>query len=70
MQLKNTLSHAGDHLNFLHNISWDNYQNLIIMRGAVPTPRINYLQSEVEFMSPSMLHEDIKSKIGRLIDLA
>lgn len=57
-----------DHVVFLHDISWDDYESLLRMRGDHSAPRINYLEGEVEIMSPSRTHEGIKSLIGCLVE--
>lgn len=57
-----------DHVVFLHGLSWGDYKSLLRMRGDHSAPRINYLEGEVEIMSPSRTHEGLKSLIGRLIE--
>lgn len=49
-------------------VSWDDYERLLVMRGDHSAPRIAYLEGEVEIMSPSQTHESIKSVIGRLVE--
>lgn len=49
-------------------VSWDDYERLLVMRGDHSAPRIAYLEGEVEIMSPSQTHESIKSMIGRLVE--
>ena len=57
-----------DHVVFLHDLSWDDYEALLRMRGDHSAPRISYLEGEVEIMSPSRTHEGIKSLIGCLVE--
>jgi len=57
-----------DHIVFLHDVAWDDYERLLAMRGDHSAPRISYLEGEVEIMSPSQTHEGIKSAIGRLVE--
>ena len=57
-----------DHFVFLHDISWNDYERLLRMRGDHSAPRISYLEGEVEIMSPSRTHEGIKSLIGCLVE--
>lgn len=57
-----------DHMVFLHDLSWDDYESLLRMRGDHSAPRISYLEGEVEIMSPSRTHESIKSMIGCLVE--
>jgi Uma2 family endonuclease len=61
-------SPAEDHIVCLHDISWDDYERLLDMRGDHSAPRISYLEGEVEIMSPSQTHEAIKSTIGSLVE--
>jgi len=57
-----------DHIVVLHSVSWDDYERLLEMRGDHSAPRISYLEGEVEIMSPSKDHEQIKSYIGHLLE--
>ena len=59
---------VDDHIVYLHDVSWDDYERLLTMRGDHSAPRISYLEGEVEIMSPSKTHEGIKSLIGRLVE--
>lgn len=58
----------ADHIVVLHDVSWEDYERLLEMRGEHSAPRISYLEGEVEIMSPSKDHEAIKSYIGRLLE--
>ena len=58
----------ADSIVVLHDVSWDDYERLLAMRGDHSAPRISYLEGEVEIMSPSRDHEVIKSRIGRLLE--
>jgi Uma2 family endonuclease len=58
----------ADHIVVLHDVTWSDYERLIEMRGDHSAPRISYLEGEVEIMSPSKDHEQIKSYIGRLLE--
>lgn len=57
-----------DHFVVLHAVSWDDYQRILEVRGDHSSPRIAYLEGELQIMSPSESHERIKSLIGRLVD--
>lgn len=57
-----------DHIVNLHDVSWEDYERLLAMRGDCSAPRIAYLEGEVEIMSPSQTHESIKSLLGRLVE--
>ena len=58
----------ADHIVVLHDVTWTDYERLIEIRGDHSAPRISYLEGEVEIMSPSKDHEQIKSYIGRLLE--
>lgn len=58
----------SDHIVVLHDISWEDYERLLEMRGDRSAPRISYLEGEVEIMSPSWDHEVIASFIGHLLE--
>jgi Uma2 family endonuclease len=53
---------------FLHNVSWEQYEGLLELRGDDPAPRMTYLEGELELMSPSREHETIKTMLGRLLE--
>lgn len=57
-----------DHIVVLDGVSWADYQRLLEIRGDRSAPRITYLEGQVEIMSPSRFHENIKSVIGRLVE--
>jgi len=57
-----------DNIVFLREASWDDFQALLRMRGENSAPRLSYLRGEVEIMSPSRIHESIKSVIGCLVE--
>jgi Uma2 family endonuclease len=59
---------VDDHIVYLHDVSWEDYERLLTMRGDHSAPRISYLEGEVEIMSPSQTHEGIKSTIGCLVE--
>ena len=48
-----------DHVIRLSNVSWEDYQRLLAMRGDHSGPRFSYLEGEVEIMSPSRTYEAI-----------
>jgi len=58
----------ADHIVVLHDVAWEDYERLLEIRGDRSAPRISYLEGEVEIMSPSRDHEQIKSYIGRLLE--
>ena len=58
----------ADHIVVLHDVTWEDYERLLEIRGDHSAPRISYLEGEVEIMSPSKDHEQIKSYIGHLLE--
>jgi Uma2 family endonuclease len=58
-----------DGITVLHGVSWADYERILEMRGEAPVPRLAYLEGELEFMTPSLPHESIKSRIGRLVEV-
>lgn len=59
---------SADQIVTLHDVSWEDYERLLEIRGDKAAPRITYLEGEVEIMSPSKDHEQIKSFIGHLLE--
>lgn len=58
----------ADQIVVFHDVTWKDYESLVAIRGDRPAPRISYLEGEVEIMSPSKDHEQIKSYIGHLLE--
>ena len=58
----------SDHIIVLHDVSWENYERVLEIRGEHSAPRISYLEGELEIMSPGQDHEAIKTLIGRLLE--
>ena len=59
---------AHDQHIVLHNISWDQYAALADARGESASPRLVYLEGDLEIMSPSTDHERLKKVIARLVE--
>jgi Uma2 family endonuclease len=51
----------------LHGIRWQDYEALLAMRGESSAIRVTYLNGELELMTPSITHEDLRVRIGRLL---
>ncbi len=49
-------------------VAWGDYQRLLDLRGERAVPRLTYLEGELELMSPSVEHEGLKTRLGRLIE--
>jgi len=62
-------SQDGDNIVVLHGATWADYQRVLELRGDHSAPRINYLEGELEIMSPGKMHESIACKIGRLVEV-
>jgi Uma2 family endonuclease len=60
---------AHDHIVVLRGASWADYQRVMELRGDKSAPRIAFLEGDLEIMSPSSSHENIKSLIGRLVEV-
>jgi Uma2 family endonuclease len=65
---KRTGTPDEDSIVVLHDVSWEDYERLLAMRGDHSAPRISYLEGEVEITSPFRDHEAIKSYIGHLLE--
>lgn len=52
----------------LHDVSWQDYERALKMRGESSGTRIAYLEGELELMTPSDSHEQIKKTIARLLE--
>jgi Uma2 family endonuclease len=57
-----------DHMVVSRGVTWSDYQRAMEIRGDHSAPRISYLEGQLEIMSPSDSHEQIKSLIGRLVE--
>ena len=58
----------ADQIIVFHDVTWADYERVLEIRGDKSAPRINYLEGELEIMSPSKDHEQIKSFIGHLLE--
>ncbi|MGH9163696.1 MAG: Uma2 family endonuclease [Vicinamibacteraceae bacterium] len=52
----------------LHDLSWQDFELLLAMRGDRAGVRVTYLEGELELMSPSQSHEGIKKTIARILE--
>ncbi len=60
---------SADQIIVFHDVTWEDYERVLEIRGDKSAPRINYLEGELEIMSPSKDHEQIKSFIGHLLEV-
>jgi Uma2 family endonuclease len=58
-----------DSIVVLPNATWADYQRMLEMRGEGSTPRLHYLEGRLEIMSPTATHGELKSVIGRLVEV-
>jgi Uma2 family endonuclease len=58
-----------DHFVHLHCVSWTDYERVLAIRGDHSAPRIQYLEGELEIMSPGRNHETLKEWIASLVDV-
>lgn len=58
-----------DHYVHLHGVTWADYLRLLEIRGDRSAPRITYIEGTLEITSPSRTHEEIKSYLGRLVEV-
>jgi len=57
-----------DHVVTLSDVSWEDYERMLEVRGDRSAPRMTYVEGVLEIMSPSKDHEKIKSLIGCLVE--
>jgi Uma2 family endonuclease len=58
----------GDQIIVFHDVTWEDYERLLEIRGDKSAPRITYLEGELQILSPSRDHEQLKSFIGHLME--
>lgn len=54
---------------YFGSATWEDYERLLAMRGECAVPRITFLEGVIELVSPSRSHENLKSVIGRLVEV-
>jgi Uma2 family endonuclease len=52
----------------MHALRWQDYETLLAIRGERATPRLTYLEGDLELMTPALEHETAKTLLGRLIE--
>lgn len=65
--LKATRAAEGDQCVALRDVGWKGYLTLLRLRGERPAPRMVYLDGTVWLMSPTFLHERLKSRLGQFV---
>jgi Uma2 family endonuclease len=59
---------VGDQVVVMRNVSWDQYETILAIRGERPKPRLAYLDGALEIMTTSADHEITKKVIARLVE--
>jgi Uma2 family endonuclease len=62
------LAQSVDQRVFLYNISWSDFETLLVMRGDAARPRMAYLEGTLELMTTSQDHGILKKRIARLVE--
>ena len=57
-----------DHVVQLRNVTWADYQRFLEIRGEHSVPRLTFIEGVLEIMTPSRMHESIKSTLGCLVE--
>lgn len=60
---------VGDKIVVMRGLSWSDYQRMLEARGDRSVPRFAYLEGQLEIITPSLSHESLKSRIGRLVEV-
>ena len=58
-----------DHYVHLYGVAWADYLRMLELRGERSVPRLTYIEGTLEIMSPSRTHDEIKSYVGRLVEV-
>ena len=64
-----TTLHSPEQRIVLDNISWNIYESLLLTRRDRSVPRFTYDRGQLEIVSPSAEHEQLKEKVGLLINI-
>jgi len=68
-ETRNQTEAAGDQCVVLRDVGWDDYEALLRIRGERSAPRMIYLDGSLFLMSPSLSHELLAARFGRLISV-
>ena len=66
-ETRNQTEAVGDQCVVLRDVGWEDYEALLEIRGDRPVPRVVYLDGSVLLKSPSLSHELLAARFGRLI---
>jgi Uma2 family endonuclease len=53
----------------LHNIPWDIYESILLVHRDRSVPRFTYDRGDLEIMSPSAEHEQLKEKMALFVNI-
>ena len=59
----------GESRVLMREVGWEGYESLLKLVGDRPSPRLAYLNGDVELMSPGYQHESIGERLGLLVPL-
>ena len=65
-----TIVRAPDQRVLLDNITWDTYESLLVAHRDRSVPRFTYDRGQLEIMSPSDEHEQLKETTTLLVNIA
>ncbi len=57
-----------DHRVYLYDVSWEDYERFLAVRGDNHRPRMTYLDGVLEIMTTSSHHERLKTRWARLLE--
>jgi len=57
----------GESRIMIHGVGWEGYELLLKVIGDRPSPRLAYLNGDVELMSPGSTHETLGERFGWII---
>ena len=60
---------AGESRVLMREVGWEGYEHLLEMVGDRRSPRLAYLNGDVELMSPGHEHESLGERLGLLVPL-
>jgi Uma2 family endonuclease len=52
----------------MHGMSWQAYEALLAWRGESSAVRMTFLEGELELTTPSIDHEDLKTRLARIVE--
>ena len=53
---------------YFRGLTWKELELILAIRGDAAVPRIHFLEGALELMNPSSSHEELKERIGRLVE--